>query len=158
MKEIILTHEEFRNQKAVMIGFVAHQLEVYNNNRFAPLGVTHSQAKMLVRLSGAPDGRLSQSEFLNMGLRGSTVTTILTNLEKSGFIRRVASEEDARAKFIEITPKGKEIQQTALKNILDLEGLLTQGFSEEEKTLFGKLLKRSVENIYHINNEKSKND
>ena len=143
MEEIKISHEEFKRQKAVMIDFIAHQLEVYNNNKLSPYG------------------RLSQSEFAAMGLRSSTVTTILSNLEKGGFVRRVTSETDARAKYIEITRKGREIQQLALKDIFQLEDLLTEGFSDEEKILFSMLLKRTVTNILNINklnNENSKNN
>lgn len=161
MEEIKISHEEFKRQKAVMIDFIAHQLDVYNNNKLSPYGVTNSQAKMLMRLSDSADGRLSQSEFAAMGLRSSTVTTILSNLEKGGFVRRVTSETDARAKYIEITRKGREIQQLALKDIFQLEDLLTEGFSDEEKILFSMLLKRTVTNILNINklnNENSKNN
>lgn len=158
MAEIKLSHEEFKSMKAVMIDFIAHQLDVYNNNNFAKYGLTHSQAKILVRLSDSPDGRLSQSEFVKMGLRGSTITAVLANLEKAGFIRKAASEEDARAKYIEITDKGREVQQTALKNIIDLEGLIVEGFSKEEALIFQMLLKRAVENILNINKNSCKNN
>lgn len=151
MDEIRLSHEEFKNQIAVMTDFISHQLYVFNNNRLAPYGLTYAQAKMLVRLSDSPDGRLSRCEFVKMGLRNSTVTGILANLERGGFVRAVDSRTDARAKFIEITDKGRQVQQTALKNIIELEEIITAGFSNEEKLLFSMLLKRASENVKEIN-------
>lgn len=148
---ISLNSNEFKKQMAVMMDFVAHQLDVYNNNSLAKYGVTHSQAKILVRLSESEDGRLSQKEFTRMGRRNSTITAILNKLENGGFITRTASETDARAKYIQITPKGREVQQVALKNVLDLENLLVEGFSDEEKILFKMLLKRVEDNIKKIN-------
>lgn len=136
-----------------MTDFIAHQLDVFNNNKLAPFGLTHAQAKMLVRLSDAPEGRLSRCEFTKMGLRNSTVTGILANLERGGFIRVTGSEEDARAKFIQITDEGRRVQQEALKNIVELEEIITAGFSDEEKIIFQMLLKRAAENVKHINQE-----
>lgn len=146
-----ISRDELISKRAVMLDFVAHQLDVYNNNILSKFGVTHSQAKILVRLSESPEGRLSQKELSMMGRRNSTITAILNNLEKNGYVMRVADESDARAKLIQITPKGLEVQQMALKNVFDLENLLTEGFSSEEKILFSMLLKRAVDNMMKIN-------
>ncbi len=156
-KIIRFSHDEFKKQMAVMMDFVTHQIDVYNNIILSKYGVTHSQAKILVRLSESPNGRLSQKEFTRMGRRNSTITATLNNLEKGGFITRTASETDARAKFIQITQKGQEVQQVALKNVVDLENLLVEGFSDEEKILFKMLLKRVEDNIKKINGFDVKN-
>lgn len=146
-----LSHEDFKNQMAVIMDFITHQIDVFNNSTLSKYGVTHSQAKILVRLSESPNGRLSQKEFTRMGRRNSTITAILNNLERGGFIKRVVSEKDARAKFIQITPKGREVQQVAVKNVLDLEELLVEGFSDEERILAKMLLKRIADNMKKIN-------
>lgn len=153
-KYVSINHNDFKEQMAVIMDFITHQIDVYNNNILSKYGVTHSQAKILVRLSESKEGRLSQREFARMGRRNSTITAILNNLERGGFITRVTSEKDARAKFIQITPKGREVQQVAIKNVLDLEDLLVEGFSDEEKILAKMLLKRIADNMKEINDVK----
>ena len=132
----------WETEKPVMLDFIAHRLDVYNNQKLAPFGITHSQAKILVRLAHSKDGRLAQSELKAFGRRGSTITSILTNLEKAGFIKRTASKSDARAKFIEITDKGREVQQTAFKNILELDMMIDSLLTDKESAALSQLLEK----------------
>ena len=147
MEKIVIEHDEFIHKKPVMLDFIAHRLDVYNNQKLAPFGITHSQAKILVRLAHSKDGRLAQSELKAFGRRGSTITSILTNLEKAGFIKRTASKSDARAKFIEITDKGREVQQTAFKNILELDMMIDSLRTDKESAALSQLLEKIADGL-----------
>lgn len=161
MEQITIAFDEFVHKKPVMLDFIAHRLDVYNNQQLSPFGITHSQAKILVRLAHSKGGRLPQSELKTIGRRGSTITSILANLEKGGFIKRSANESDARAKYIEITDKGREVQQTALKNILELDELLDKQLDEAESKELSRLLQKVIDGIRCdncINDNKERND
>lgn len=74
------------------------------------------------------------------GLRASSVSTLLGNLEKNGFISRTQSAEDARTKTIVLTGKGREL---CAKNkiVMDrCDRLVESALTEEEQTLLNVLL------------------
>ncbi|MBR1752364.1 MAG: MarR family transcriptional regulator [Ruminococcus sp.] len=147
MEKLMIEHEEFIQKAPVKLDFIAHWLDVYNNNKLSAYGITHSQAKILVRLSHTDDGRLPQSELKSTGRRGSTITSILSNLEKGGFITRSASESDARAKYISLTDKGRAAASVAFSNILELEELIYSLISEEEQQQLDIILEKITQGM-----------
>ena len=67
------------------------------------------------------------------GLRPSTATEVLKNLEKDGLICRVPEEQDGRYKKIFFTEKAEEIRETLKDEIEGSENLLLEGISEKEQ-------------------------
>lgn len=80
-----------------------------------------------------------------------TVSGLLSRLEKKGFIEFRPDETDRRCKRIYILPKGRELNETMHRTILETEERLVQGFTQEEKELFAGFLTRAMENMdeYH---------
>ena len=76
-----------------------------------------------------------------------TVSGLLARLEKKGFIEFRADENDRRFKRIYILPKGRELEATMHKTILENEARLVQDFTEEEKELFRQFLRRAIHNM-----------
>lgn len=52
----------------------------------------------------------------------STVTKIVKEMEKNGYIRRVAVDRDCRLKKLVLTQKGEESHRTVIANIQMIEG------------------------------------
>lgn len=67
------------------------------------------------------------------GLRPSTATEVLKNLEKDGLICRVPEEQDGRYKKIIFTEKAEEIRETLKDEIEGSENLLLEEISEKEQ-------------------------
>ena len=82
-----------------------------------------------------------------MNLRGSSITSLLQGLERKGFISRSTGNEDGRTKQVDITEKGRAVIQAVESSFLELEQLLVEGMSEEEKATFLHLLKISFHNL-----------
>ena len=81
------------------------------------------------------------------GLRPSTATEVLKNLEKDGLICRVPEEQDGRYKKIVFTEKAEAIRETLKAEIEGSESLLLDGISEEEKQEFLRIAQRMLENL-----------
>lgn len=81
------------------------------------------------------------------GLRPSTATEVLKNLEKDGLICRVPEEQDGRYKKIIFTEKAEAIRETLKNEIEGSENLLLEGISEEEKQEFLRIAQRMLENL-----------
>ncbi|MEI5991243.1 MarR family winged helix-turn-helix transcriptional regulator [Enterococcus crotali] len=86
-------------------------------------------------------------------IRRSTATGVLQTMEKRLFIERKCCEKDNRYKTIILTELG---QQKVKENIVKLhkfDELLVQGISENDLTIFFKLMEKLSENSKKINKE-----
>lgn len=66
-------------------------------------------------------------------LRRSTVTEILNNMEKNGFITRVQVKEDGRLKQIVLTEKGNETQDRIKLQLKEIDDKVRSALTEEEQ-------------------------
>jgi len=94
-----------------------------------------------------------EAEF---SISGATATNILKVMEKDGLIHRVPMSSDARLKKIELTEKGRQLNDRARVNSERMETGLVKGFTEEELTIFGDYLDRMAQNIVDLIEENTK--
>lgn len=102
---------------------------------FLPLGLTHTEARLLILLVKA-EGEASQ-EALSAALviDRSNVGRALKSLESKGYIARTASKTDKRAKVLKITDEGSA-QALKIREIgHQIEQTLLSGLSETEISL-----------------------
>lgn len=71
-----------------------------------------------------------------------TVTVLVDKLEKLGYLKREASNEDNRSTNIVLTQKGKDFQTTFEKISKNLNEMLYKNLSPEESELMEKLLRK----------------
>ena len=88
-----------------------------------------------------------ETEF---GIRRSSVTSILQNIEKNGLITREGDISDARIKKVLLTEKGTMLSQLLKDYIYNLEAVIVSGMTTEEKDLFLHLLKRALNNAEEL--------
>lgn len=71
-----------------------------------------------------------------------TVTVLVDKLEKLGYLKREASNEDNRSTNIVLTQKGEDFQTTFEKISKNLNEMLYKNLSPEESELIEKLLRK----------------
>lgn len=126
-----------------------------NNNLFAENGISPVQlhAMIFIYKSTASGERVCQKDVeKRINLRASSVSTLLSNLEKGGFLVRKVSEGDARTKYIELTTKGKDI---CIRNKLlmdECDSVIQAALTEEEQAEFEKLLNKILNSISNQEN------
>lgn len=81
------------------------------------------------------------------GLRPSTATEALKNLEAKGLICRISEKQDGRLKRIELTSKAEEIRHLITSEIAESENLLLKGITEEERRTFIEIGKKMLKNL-----------
>ena len=81
------------------------------------------------------------------GLRPSTATDALKNLEAKGLICRISEKQDGRLKRIELTSKAEEIRHLITSEIAESENLLLKGITEEERRIFIEIGKKMLKNL-----------
>ncbi len=80
-------------------------------------------------------------------IRRSTASRILSRLEDEGYIDRLSVSQDARLKRLVITPKAKAMMAQLFQRILQVEGILTQGLTQEEVEQFMVLSDKIKQNL-----------
>ena len=71
----------------------------------------------------------------------------VTVLEEKGFVQRSISGDDARCRLVTLTPKGDAQQALFRQSFLEVEQVMTRGFTPEEKALLPSLLELVIQNL-----------
>lgn len=90
------------------------------------LGITYPQYLVLMILweeDGVPVNDIARKLILNT----NTITPLLKRLEKDGIVKRKRSKEDERKVIVQLTAKGREMQEEASLIPKKLAGRLLQG-------------------------------
>ena len=104
-------------------------------------GLVPSHGDILVCLY--KNGKMTMKDIANSIHRTKpTVTVLVDKLEKLGYIKREASDEDNRFTNIVLTQKGEDFKVIFEKISKDLNKILYQNLSLEESELIEKLLRK----------------
>ena len=85
-----------------------------------------------------------ESEF---SIRRSTITKMLTLMEKNDLITRESVEDDARLKKIVLTDKALKLQSQVSKDIKELEEKMSKDISEQELQIFFNVINKIKANL-----------
>ena len=80
-----------------------------------------------------------------------TLSSVLSNMEKSGLIERIRPENDKRSYTINLTKKGKSILNNVRNQYDDSVETALSGFSPEEAGALREYLDRIVNNLKEAN-------
>ena len=130
-----------------LINMISCRIKRLADENLANENVTIEQVKILGMIS-RNGGRVSQKEIeLAFGVRRSTVTSAMQNLEKKGYIKREANPEDSRSKIVLLTDEGKE-KNRKLKSFIDeLEAKLVSCLDNDESDRLKELLLKVLNNF-----------
>jgi len=86
----------------------------------------------------------------------STLTSMLDNLEKAGFIKRVPSKEDRREILITLTEKDRLLQDKYIDVSREMGKFYYNRFSDKEIDDFENYLERILENLIEFDEKSNK--
>ncbi len=87
-----------------------HGLRQRSRRMHIDLGLTGPQ-RLVVRIIGQFPGSSAGSVAVILNLHPSTLTEILKDLEKRGFIKRRADSRDRRRAVLDLTPAGRRVDR-----------------------------------------------
>jgi len=94
------------------------------------------------------NGRLMMKDIAAIvGKDKSTITALIKSLMKLGYVNKIKSEKDKRITYIELTKKSYGVKDKFDKISNELNKKAYKGFSEEEKEMFLRLLKKMNNNF-----------
>ena len=143
-----------KNEETFSIDFciknIGQGIKYTNDKKLAEYELTNQQGRLLGAIfNGLRDGKNLNRKYLEdvMELKGPSVTSLLNSLEKNGFILRLATKEDGRARQIIVTENGKQLVDEMEEVFEATEQKLLNGMTKTEKTELKRLLMMVYENI-----------
>ncbi len=83
----------------------------------------------------------------SMQISPAVVTVTLGRLEEEGYICRQTSQTDKRIQLVSLTPKGEMLVTNGRRTLQEVDALMLQGITDEEKELFIRLNMRMLKNL-----------
>ncbi len=133
---------------AILYDIIAHKLTVFQNRLLEKLGITQQQSRLMFFLHFHSAERLNQKDLESfMHLSAASVTSLIANLERHGYVERNVSETDGRVKLIRLTEKGEETLPAIDETLKQMDEIVMGGLTEEEKSYMEEMLLRVDRNI-----------
>jgi len=116
--------------------------------RIGPHGVNTGQFPVLLML-WERDG-VTQTELVTqLAVEQPTMAGTLKRMERDGLIRRVPDPADGRQSRIQLTRRGRGLEDTLTSAARDTNGVALDGLTSAESAQLMKLVKRMIANLEH---------
>ncbi len=132
-----------------MITNISYGIRQYFDAAFVDHDVTYPQSRVLTRLfSQLGKGDVNQRNLeYALGIKASSVSSLVRNLEQKGFITCERLPQDTRNKRILLTEKGLKLQNLLDRSRDRAEEEMTRGLTPEQVEVFRTCLKQVMENL-----------
>ena len=111
------------------------------NQLVTEFGITQSIGYLLINIDEQDGTTVSQAAAL-LGLKSTSLSRMLSQLEKTGLIYRELNQGDKRSVKIYLTPLGKEKRQMARAVVKEFNNYLNDHIKEADKEYLINLLKK----------------
>lgn len=124
-----------------LISTIARKLMFKADKKTNELGLNSQQGRVIQYIYNNQDKNLIQKDLADVfGRTTASITSMLSGLEKKGYIRREIPSDNERQKNIYVEEKGIELIDTFNKNFIELEEELISSLTEEEREIFLSIL------------------
>ncbi len=132
-----------------MITNISYGIRLYFDRLFSDCDVTYPQSRVLTRLFYQIDkGDVNQRDLERaLGIKASSVSSLVRNLQQKGFITCERDKGDTRNKCILLTEKGMELREH-LDNVRNqAEAEMTRGLTPQQVENFALCLRQVMHNL-----------
>ncbi|MCD8294640.1 MAG: MarR family transcriptional regulator [Clostridia bacterium] len=129
------------------ICYLHRQMKRNNEKLFEEYDLTPIQFHALSIIRNAQErGESARQKDVENGtnLRPSAVSSMLTTLEKKGYVVRKQDETDARQKYLELTESGLKASEDDESHLDECDEVIQTALSEEEQEEFDTLLNKII--------------
>lgn len=135
------------------IGFfitnISYGVRQYFDRCFAEYDVTYPQSRVLTRLFaqlGKGDVNQRDLEYA-LGIKASSVSSLVRNLEQKGFIRCERLPQDTRNKRVLLTEKGMEVRKVLEDARNQAESRMVAGLTQDQQEQLRSYLRQVLNNL-----------
>ena len=125
---------------------VSHAQRNYLRPYVGEIGLGTGQPKLVAYL--AEHGSCRQRELADyFEIDPAAVSRMLDSMGKAGFVTCRADEHNRRSDIVELTGKGMAAYKRWRTHCREMEEIMLQGFSKEERAVFAQYLGRAYRNF-----------
>ena len=145
-KENLATHN---SDVGYMITNISYGIRQYFDSLYSQYDVTYPQSRVLTRLFYKLDRADVNQRDLEyaLGIKASSVSSLVRNLEQKGLISCERLPQDTRNKRITLTPRGLELSALLAEAKDIAETKLTEGLTPEQVDGFRTCLRQVMANL-----------
>lgn len=141
-----MKRDKYADMLHLMICTIRQHRRQYEK-QLEPLGIHHTQHKMLMYLSDK-EITPSQNELAGaFNVSPAAVAVTLNKMENGGYIRRGQSETDLRKNSILLTEKGKDTVRRSKDIFRSTDKRMFYGFDDSELAELAAMLERMKDNL-----------
>jgi DNA-binding MarR family transcriptional regulator len=129
-------------EKFMVLQYLHRKLHIRKRSERPTNDANRGQGRILALLKMHDGVSVKDLSYL-LGVGVSTISELLSKLEKNGYIAREQSDSDKRMTIIKLTEKGKNEEQTDTSEKSDLFSVL----NETEQAAFGKMLDKIIDGL-----------
>jgi len=132
------------------VGFTLSQLGFATSSRFGQtVGTLGLEPRhfALLRAVQSKDGQSQQSVADRLQIPPSTMVSLVDHLEEKGWLERRPHSTDRRTRLLQVTPRGKQVLDEAIRLGDQLELQYCAGLSGAERDQLLGLLRRVAANV-----------
>lgn len=131
------------------IGLIAHKIRHQFNRLFQDYDLTYPQSRVLTYLFRHQDHAcINQRELERaLGLKASSVSSLVVALEQKGFLTCTRPESDARNKRILLTTRALELRSVLDESAAEIESTLASGIGAEDLEIVDRALEKMIHNL-----------
>ncbi len=123
----------------------SHKCMLLQNEILKKFNISVMQAAILGIIRFVEDGSVNQKTLSKeMGVKESSVSSMINTMIKNGLIVREQSKTDARNKILRLGERGREITEFVQNSAKDIENKLYGHLTEEEKSSLVSILKKLI--------------
>lgn len=120
---------------------------ISNRYKEMNLEITPMHAKIIMILYKSKEPLCQKDLEEPVACNKSTMSSIISTMEKNGFLTRKVSCDDSRINYLELTNKGLEIADFLKQDRAHMEEVLSECVSDDEYTTFMKVVDKIRNNI-----------
>ncbi|CAI2548624.1 hypothetical protein AKUH3B111A_00250 [Apilactobacillus kunkeei] len=129
------------------IGVIARSLDSISNIEFKEYSLSKGQYLYLVRIGENP-GIILQDLCELICVDKTTGSRAVNNLVKASLVVKKTEKTNKKNQLLYLTTKGEELYKVVARENEYSNNIALKGFTEEEKTIFNRLLDKAKDNIY----------
>jgi DNA-binding MarR family transcriptional regulator len=131
-----------------MIIRLSHEIVQYENANLSERGLNCSKSNIIAFLWHNQDKTINQTAIAtNFGVKGSSVTSILSAMEKQGLITRTKDPADSRNRIVTLTDAGLELNTVLQGQLRALESRMLKGITERQRRTLMNILRKVLANF-----------
>ena len=138
---------DFKKNPMMLIGEVARLMGEKIREKCDDAPIVQKSGRLLMIELSKKDGRTQLDLSHATHLKAPTVSVALQKLESEGFVYRQPDEYDLRATRVYLTEKGRRIDNSIRRRIVEEEAVVTSCLSDEEKETLAKILSKIKKSI-----------